>query len=91
MTCKNGGVCTNITPTSASALEAFRCTCRTGFTGYTCEIVDQCAQNPCQNQGVCVNYGSNSYVCECKAGCTGQSCENCVGVTTTTTTSTFEK
>ncbi len=39
--------------------------------------MNQCAQNPCQNGGTCVNYGTQGFVCQCRFGCTGQTCSNC--------------
>lgn len=86
ITCQNGGTCTNVVPSSPNALDAFQCTCSPGFSGVTCEIVDQCSLSPCLNGGVCQNFGSLSYVCECVAGCSGVNCENCGNQPTTTTT-----
>jgi len=36
--------------------------------------VSICAQNPCQNGGVCRQYGDDDYVCECPTGFTGKNC-----------------
>ena len=33
--------------------------------------------NPCQNNGLCVNFGSLGYVCQCVSGCTGYNCSTC--------------
>ena len=36
--------------------------------------VNECASNPCKNNGVCVNR-VNRFDCACKAGFTGSTCE----------------
>ena len=36
--------------------------------------IDECANNPCQNGGVCLD-DVNGYKCTCKAGYTGSDCE----------------
>ena len=41
----------------------------------TCILdVNECATNPCQNNGTCVD-GFNEYNCNCVAGFTGTDCE----------------
>ena len=36
--------------------------------------IDECASNPCQNDGICED-GDNSYTCTCVSGYTGPNCE----------------
>jgi collagen type VI alpha len=40
----------------------------------TCNTMNECQSNPCQNGGTCVD-GLNAYTCKCPAGYTGQHCE----------------
>lgn len=57
-------------------IDGFWCDCNnTGYTGSTCiDNIDECAYNPCLNNGVCFdNYGS--YLCQCVAGFGGTNCE----------------
>ena len=47
----------------------------TDFTGDTCSIsIDDCASNPCENYGQCVD-SINAYFCMCLPGFTGENCE----------------
>jgi len=39
-----------------------------------CDVVDECASNPCQNGGRCLR-GLNRYYCQCKNGWAGINCE----------------
>ena len=39
-----------------------------------CTDISECANNPCQNGGTCLN-GTNSYTCQCPAGTAGTNCE----------------
>lgn len=41
---------------------------------YTVPPTDYCAEDPCQNDGTCVN-GDEGYTCECAPGFTGSDCE----------------
>ena len=59
------------------------CKCQQGYSGKNCQINnDDCAGDPCQNNGVCVD-GIQSYSCTCPAGYSGKNCEvaidHCVG------------
>ncbi|XP_067680460.1 protein jagged-1-like [Haliotis asinina] len=52
----------------------FSCACETGYTGTYChENIDDCASNPCQNNGTCID-GVNSYQCICMDGWEGALC-----------------
>ncbi|KAM6954021.1 protein jagged-2b [Aplochiton taeniatus] len=52
----------------------FSCTCDPGFSGTYChENVNDCAINPCQNGGTCID-GVNSYQCICPDGWEGWLC-----------------
>ncbi|XP_051176779.1 protein jagged-1-like [Leptopilina boulardi] len=66
--CQNGGTCENTAP------DQYRCTCPEGFSGPTCEKVDNpCASNPCLNGATCREIGEMA-VCDCAPGYTGASC-----------------
>ena len=41
--------------------------------------IDNCASNPCNNHGNCVN-AKNGYQCDCKAGYRGENCDDEVGL-----------
>jgi len=84
--CMNGGVCnmaaTNNNYQLFSANWHEVCTCKNGWTGYHCQIVEgtQCSSNPCQNGGTCLGDQSlptatNSYYCECAPLWTGLNCQ----------------
>ncbi|XP_060587615.1 neurocan core protein-like isoform X2 [Ruditapes philippinarum] len=46
-----------------------------GFTGEFCETnIDDCATDPCDNNGTCVD-GINNYTCTCQPDTTGRNCE----------------
>ncbi|KAK7103541.1 hypothetical protein V1264_018417 [Littorina saxatilis] len=52
----------------------FSCACAPGYAGTYChENIDDCASNPCQNQGTCID-GVNSYQCICPEGWEGALC-----------------
>ena len=66
--CLNGGACEDL-------IEAFNCTCTTGFEGPTCAInIDECAGVQCRNNGTCVD-GIGEFSCSCQAGFTGTFCQ----------------
>ena len=53
----------------------YQCICPTGFTGSHCESnIDDCAVNPCQNGGTCIDFVSD-YKCYCNPGFIGTHCE----------------
>ena len=56
-----------------------------GFRGKTCNInIDECASNPCNQRGQCID-GINSYTCNCTgSGYTGPSCSEDVNECQTT-------
>jgi len=50
------------------------CMCKKGFEGELCEKnVDDCASNPCMNNGVCVD-GVDGYICKCANKFLDQDC-----------------
>lgn len=63
-------------------VNSFRCDCRPGYAGRSCDMkVDLCHNNPCQNGGVCSvrseGYGANRRdvrECSCAAGFHGELC-----------------
>ena len=59
----------------SSASRGYRCDCADGFEGENCgSSVDDCASNPCQNGGLCVD-GFKSYECACTEGFEGVHCQ----------------
>uniref|UniRef100_A0A8B9JWS5 Delta-like protein n=2 Tax=Astyanax mexicanus TaxID=7994 RepID=A0A8B9JWS5_ASTMX len=69
--CKNDATCTN------TGQGSYTCTCKPGFTGKDCEIVNvssECDSNPCKNGGSC-NDMLNDYSCTCPQGFYGKNCE----------------
>lgn len=50
-------------------VHTFSCECPDGWTGFHCEMdnKDNCAENPCNNRGICVD-GPGSFTCKCFPG-----------------------
>lgn len=47
-----------------------------GYTGSSCNMdIQECASNPCLNNGVCSEPFLNMYICSCQLGYTGIHCE----------------
>ncbi|RXM29701.1 Protein crumbs-like 2 [Acipenser ruthenus] len=66
--CQNDGDCED-------GIWGAKCTCRTGFTGESCETdINECVPNPCLNSGTCRDL-VNNYECSCGASYVGQRCE----------------
>ena len=68
--CENNANCTN-------NFGGFMCECPVGFTGSLCDvnITDPCEQNPCRNDGSCMNMADETFMCFCPSGYTGATCE----------------
>ncbi|XP_053397800.1 neurogenic locus notch homolog protein 1-like isoform X1 [Mercenaria mercenaria] len=68
--------CNNIV--NGQCLAFSTCECQAGYeddgTGYACTEIDECASNPCENGGTCVD-ALNSYSCNCVAGYMDTNCE----------------
>jgi len=58
---------------------AYTCDCIDGYTGDDCETnIDDCAGNPCEHDGVCLDRVA-SYECDCSGtGYTGDTCETLI-------------
>ncbi|KAI1903827.1 hypothetical protein AGOR_G00031210 [Albula goreensis] len=70
--CKNGGTCTNTEPNE------YQCTCREGFRGRVCDIVEHaCMSAPCRNGGSCTENASG-FSCVCADDWTGLTCTSAV-------------
>ncbi|TMS35512.1 hypothetical protein L596_002903 [Steinernema carpocapsae] len=69
--CKNSGLCFN----SLSTKEGFRCICKGPWTGKTCDMIDFCTKNQCQN-GTCINAPETleKYRCVCAKDFAGKLC-----------------
>lgn len=53
----------------------YTCECPLGYNGLHCEqSVSSCANNPCENEGSCVD-GPSGYLCMCKRGFSGKKCK----------------
>nr|XP_058949529.1 uncharacterized protein LOC131777281 isoform X1 [Pocillopora verrucosa] len=66
--CMNGGSCT--------ALQFdYECTCPHGFRGKNCEEKRSgCSENPCHNDGHCIETSSGNFECVCRSGFSGVTC-----------------
>ena len=89
--CHNGGECTSYiqtlgTTTTVDTLPViflsvdynwrFKCVCKPGYIGETCEISEKgCNSKPCQNGATCVDKDF-SYECRCPTGFSGPTCAN---------------
>ncbi|KAL4224390.1 hypothetical protein ACF0H5_017842 [Mactra antiquata] len=74
--CYNGGKCVVTGDNKPS------CHCQQGFHGDHCRIKDTvspCDSNPCQNEGICLNFGT-SFTCSCKYGWSGTTCQNSINL-----------
>ena len=49
--------------------------CEIFFAEPICRPIDECADDPCQNNGTCID-GVGEYTCNCLPGYEGDSCEN---------------
>ena len=56
--------------------ESYTCACLTGYSGFHCELFDECASlsQPCRNNGTCVNTVLH-FRCTCATGYSGAICE----------------
>ncbi|XP_043916230.1 cubilin-like [Protopterus annectens] len=58
-----------------ATLTGYICVCDPGWTGTNCtENINECASNPCQNGGTCID-GINGYTCTCTSTWTGPQCQ----------------
>ena len=89
--CHNGGECTSFiktlgTTTTVDSVPViflsvdydwqFKCVCKPGYIGDTCEISEKgCNAKPCKNGATCVDTDF-SYECRCQPGFNGPTCEN---------------
>ena len=75
--CADAGLndCASTGATCTNTVGSYSCSCDSGFTGdgTVCTNIDDCASNPCQNNGTCID-GVNAYTCACTADYTGQTC-----------------
>lgn len=70
--CQFGGTCR---PLLNEAL--YECLCAPGYKGRHCELLDivNCTNNPCLNDGQCVDDGAGSIYCNCTEGYSGDYCQ----------------
>ncbi|XP_014482747.1 PREDICTED: protein crumbs isoform X4 [Dinoponera quadriceps] len=52
----------------------YQCICDPGYCGSSCDMVDPCNQEYCQNGGTCKCANDGGYTCECTVEYTGQNC-----------------
>lgn len=67
--CENGGTCW------LDPLLKAQCTCREPYWGQRCENLPSCENNPCKNNGACLNSR-----CSCQLGYDGAFCETAITV-----------
>ena len=66
--CQNGATCYD-------GIASRNCTCVRGFTGESCEMIDDnCNPNPCSNGCSCID-GVDSYTCDCTDEWIGDRCD----------------
>ncbi|KAK6994021.1 fibropellin-3 [Biomphalaria glabrata] len=71
--CLNGGQCIDLSYPGGP--QEFKCSCREGFRGLTCQKrIEPCAEEPCFNGGSCVPNGEH-YHCVCKENFEGKNCD----------------
>ena len=75
--CKNSGSCS--LPSSSTSCKAFNCACTGGWSGNTCEEIDDyCVlpSPPCKHGAGCSwKFASPFYTCSCATGFKGRTCE----------------
>ncbi|KFM80719.1 Agrin, partial [Stegodyphus mimosarum] len=70
MPCKNGAICEPVGDNE------YTCSCRPGFTGQTCETIeDACLNNPCSEGSTCVHHHEHGFICKCPPERSGKLCE----------------
>ena len=71
--CDNGSTC-------ADAVDAYACTCTSGYDGTNCAgNVDECTSGPCENGSTCAD-AIDAYACACASGYGGANCADPVPV-----------
>ncbi|KAM9002938.1 protein eyes shut homolog [Sarcophilus harrisii] len=62
--------------------KTYVCHCHPPYSGEFCQEVDECFQNPCHNNGTCINKREelgDSYDCICYQEFTGKNCAEIIG------------